>query len=172
MKLELLLNNSKDLSFLPCVHDAGAVLVPFPYLEDYTNSFAKIINRTISDDISTANISSKTFEIAAEMFIYLNLCPKMMTEWINFYARFFKDSPPNIIVLTLNRILKIGHQKKDRLIVELTKKVWSKVIEIFAFQIRGVEELTRTEKLSKESLGEYSFENSSLLIICNVLAFQ
>ena len=96
----------------------------------------------------------------------------MMTEWINFYARFFKDSPPNIIVLTLNRILKIGHQKKDRLIVELTKKVWSKVIEIFAFQIRGVEELTRTEKLSKESLGEYSFENSSLLIICNVLAFQ
>ena len=65
------------------------------------------------------NMTAKDLQTAAEMFIYLNMCPdmyknylhlsvlkKQFMAWFTFYEELLKNKPPDIILLTLNRMMK------------------------------------------------------------------
>ena len=61
------------------------------------------------------------------MFIYLNLCPKFMWRWINLYVDLLQNSPPDIIVQTLNRILYEAKKNNDKSVFNITKSLFIKI---------------------------------------------
>ena len=57
------------------------------------------------------NVTLVELKIAAEMFIFLNVCPKYawnswFKSWFKFYDGLFKSQTPDRILLTLNRMMK------------------------------------------------------------------
>ena len=75
------------------------------------------------------NVSDETFQTAAEMFFYLNLCPKSRFEWIQLFSDLLGKSSPDIILQTLNRIMVTARRKRDKVLVEIVKKILLKVCE-------------------------------------------
>ena len=53
------------------------------------------------------NLTTKDFSNAAKMFLYLNTCPNSLKPWFVFYNDLFQNQPPNKIILTLNRLMKV-----------------------------------------------------------------
>ena len=90
------------------------------------------VNETLHSDHT---ISNETIEAAGEMFIYLYLCPKFNWRWTNFYVDLLQNSPLDIIIQTLNRIMYTGKIKGDKYIFNVTKKVFLKVFDSFNINI-------------------------------------
>ena len=64
-----------------------------------------------SSEVRLDNILMEDFKSAAEMFIYLNICPsydwyKWFNSWRLFYHDLFNHQPLDQILLTLNRLMK------------------------------------------------------------------
>ena len=70
-----------------------------------------------STEATFQNMTSADLEAAAEMFIYLNMCPdkkdvipntaiqQRYQSWFRLYDDLFKNESPDMIILTLNRLL-------------------------------------------------------------------
>ena len=77
---------------------------------------------------------------AAEMFIYLNICPgtfgsdslnymeQWFKSWFTFYQDLFKTQNPSHIIITLNRLMK---NKSDRVI---NQKLFKKAATLFSLK--------------------------------------
>ena len=74
------------------------------------------------------NVDRKVLKQAAEMFIFLQFCPKPLTNshWRDFYINLLKNYSPKFIILTLNRILKssaLGNGKNvPEKLLEMTRE--------------------------------------------------
>ena len=70
-----------------------------------------------SSEASPAIVDKSLLKLAAEMFIFMNYCPKDLfkSPWKNFYKDLFKKETPRIIILTLNRLLKTISPKDKNL---------------------------------------------------------
>ena len=93
---------------------------------DFANSFLSDLNikenlnnlhREIKVDpseIKSLDIDPSTLKSAAEMFIYLNFCPKLLviSPWRKFYRDLFVKHSPDMFILTLNRILITSRNKE------------------------------------------------------------
>ena len=92
------------------------------YTEDVIeNNVAKIENLlNIESSLTRHNMTSREMTIAAEMFIYLNTCPK--AEWLLFYRDLFKNHSPEYIILTLNRVMKSSSEKYKDIAWKLLEK--------------------------------------------------
>ena len=96
----------------------------------------------------THKFSNKQFESAAEMFIYLNLCPKFMHNWVKLYVDLLQNGSPEVITQTLNRIYISAREKRDKTIRDITKKIFEKVYHNFALTFSTLDNLNygiRTE---------------------------
>ena len=130
IKYEFIVDNAFVLSTTPCFRNDSSIL----FSDDFIESKLELIkshfniNETLKSD---SDISNETIEAAGEMFIYLNLCPKYMWRWTNFYVDMLLNSPPDVLVQTLNRIMYTGKIKEDKSIFNLTKKVFLKVLDSF-----------------------------------------
>ena len=51
-------------------------------------------------------MTNKELKTAAEMFLYLNMCPPTIKPWLVFYKELFQTQSPDQIILTLNRLMK------------------------------------------------------------------
>ena len=71
----------------------------------------------------TYNISNEFLQTASEMFIYLHLCPKFTFKWNNLYIDLLLNATPDIIVLTLNKLMVIGSRNGDKNVVDTAKTV-------------------------------------------------
>ena len=87
------------------------------------------------------NFSNEQFESAAEMFIYLNLCPKFMSNWVKLYVELLQNGSPGMIVQTLNRILITARLKKDKTIRQISKKIFEKVNKSLALTFSTLDNL-------------------------------
>ena len=58
-----------------------------------------------------------------------------MYEWKKFYIDLIQNASPDIIVLTLNRIIKAGEQTGDKTIVEIARKIFRKITEKYLILI-------------------------------------
>ena len=84
-----------------------------------------------TSEIRFDNMTKEDLKNAAEMFIYYNLCPKFMYEWTTFYIDLMQNASPDVIVLTLNRIMVTGRKKGDKMIENIAKKIFKYTSENF-----------------------------------------
>ena len=60
----------------------------------------------IKIDRTFENVTVKNLQLAGEIFIYFNTCPKSWKPWFKFYDDLFQTKSPSQILLTLNRLFK------------------------------------------------------------------
>ena len=97
------------------------------------------------------NISSEYLEAAGKMFLYVNLCPKFMFEWTQFYIDLLQNAPPDIIVLSLNRIMVIGKKYGDKAIVDIAKKIFIQIAYKFPFTFPTIDAFTKIQNNTKQN---------------------
>lgn len=118
-----------DINIIPsynCFSDSQDILMNTVRREEILVALKKQISATEQVNVSThstTDISNEYLRTAAEMFLYLNLCPKDMYEWKLFYLDLLKNSP-DIIVLTLNRIMVSARERGDKAIMDIAKKIF------------------------------------------------
>ena len=105
-------------------------------------------------------ITSKQYEAAGEMFIYLMLCPKFMHHWKTLYIDLIQNASPFIIMQTLNRILITGRHRKDRTSVDISKTIIRKTANKLSLNFQAVAKFyKRVPKIAMENI-----EHSNLSI--------
>ena len=72
------------------------------------------------------NITNDILNTAAEMFVYLNHCPHGGNkDWIQFYKNLFKIHEPDVILMTLNRLIKTSQRDTAKKILEYLEVDWN-----------------------------------------------
>ena len=113
-------------------------------MEGAINQISKEISQKAVDSAQVlTNVSDETFQTAEEMFFYLNLCPKSRFEWIQLFSDLLGKSSPDIILQTLNRIMVTARRKRDKVLVEIVKKILLKVCEKMPLNIGVFNILTK-----------------------------
>ena len=96
-----------------------------------------------SSDQIMKNFTSEDLKTAAEMFIYLNMCPGTTKPWIGFYKYLFRTQSPDQIVLTLNRLVKGLKTPQNQYYKELAEILFKRIHD-HEFMIHGKEEAPHT----------------------------
>ena len=151
-KFRYLVNNFVTFHTFPCVQDVGTGLISIEDITENIENIANELKETVSDKIID-NIGKETYETAGEMFLFLNLCPKLMNEWIIFYVNLFQNSDPDVMAQALNRILKIENEKKDKLNVKIAEKIFMNFRKKFSVQLKSIESLTDRDLTDEAMLG-------------------
>ena len=128
-RLKFLIDNVNELGTSWCFSSDDRILKEISYLDDLAWNY------------NLYNFRDEQFESAAKMFIYLNLCPKFMFDWIKLYVDLLQNASPDIIVLTLNRILIIAKTRGDEVIRNLTKNMFLKVTNILSLKFQSIDEI-------------------------------
>ena len=152
-KFKYLVDNFVTFHTFPCVQDVGTGLISIEDITENIENIGKELNETVSDMIID-NIEEETYETAGEMFLFLNLCPKLMNEWIIFYVNLFQNSSPDVMAQALNRILKIENEKKDKLNLQIAQKIFKNFRKKFSVQLRSIESLTEADLIDEANLGK------------------
>ena len=152
-KFKFLVDNFVTFHTFPCVQDVGTGLISIEDITENIENIAKELKETVSDKIID-NIGEETYETAGEMFLFLNLCPKLMNEWIIFYVNLFQNSSPDVMAQALNRILKIENEKKDKLNLQIAQKIFKNFRKKFSVQLRSIESLTEADFIDEANLGK------------------
>ena len=99
---------------------------------NHTNN--DIDNRTLH------NIENGFFETAGEMFIYVNLCPKFLFDWIKLYVDMLQSSSPDVIVQTLNNIMITSKTRKyDTIVDMMVHKLFEKMMFLFSLKFPTID---------------------------------
>ena len=69
------------------------------------------------------------------------MCPKFMFDWTKFYFDLFQNNKPDMIIQTLNRILKIGENKNDKTISNIARKIFDEVSKKFNLKFQFIDKL-------------------------------
>ena len=113
-----------------------------------------------STDQIIETLTMEDLKNAAEMFLYLNTCPKLWFKfWSSFYTDLFMTQPADQIILTLNRMMKPkvskvqdGNIRADKLLKKITSNL--------SLRYKEIQRLTQQEKL-KHIIGEHQSLNIS-----------
>ena len=68
------------------------------------------------------NISKEYLNMAGEMFMYLNICPHMKS-WMVLYLDLLENNPIDVVIHTLNRIIKRGRDLGEKTSVAIAKNM-------------------------------------------------
>ena len=99
------------------------------------------------------NITDSSLKVAGEMFLFINSCPYDLQYWFKFYADLFKNKSPDIITLTLNRMLKRGNQRNKRL-KTIVKKLFTRVTSLLSLKYEEIQNGT-------QGLGNFSLKGGT-----------
>ena len=92
------------------------------------------------------NVEMNIFDIASQMYIYLNFCPKLVLEksdWIIFFVNILdRNFPLHKAVLILNRLTKTNTSKD---IKQIAFKLLAKITKKMKLQHEAIEKLTTVE---------------------------
>ena len=110
----------------------------------------------------------KEYETAAEMFIYLTLCPKFMFDWTSLYVDLLQIASPNIAVQALNRIIITGRLKTDHTIINISKGILKKTSDKLSLKFQDIDRYFKglpktTHSSSNISNLSIGFNNSNML---------
>ena len=86
------------------------------------------------------NIPEETLDKAARMFIYLNPCFDSVKHWITFYKDLFQNMPPDYILLSLNRLLKIVKPQDE--VANITKLIFTKAASILSLKYKEIRSMS------------------------------
>ena len=85
------------------------------------------------------NLTTTDLKNAAEMFIYLNICPKTLKPWLVFYRDLFQTESLERIVLTLNRMMK--GTGTDKYFKSLAQKLFKKISSLFSLKYEKIQSM-------------------------------
>jgi len=94
---------------------------------------------------SQYHFTKNQLDVAGEMYIYLNMCPKFMDDWIQLYANIIQNFSPDYIVQALNRIIITGRMKRDATIEDIARKILIKHDKVFSLKFHTIDKLTKVE---------------------------
>ena len=125
---------------------------------DLTDSFVSDLDmkeniRKVHEEMNTdalsetlnENLTSMALKSAAEMFIFLNYCPKALIDspWRKFYKDLFLNYAPDKFVVTLNRILITSKHNKEGM-RNVSENLLNRIRETLQLQNQNVVFLTKT----------------------------
>ena len=93
-----------------------------------------------------AKISLEDMNAAAEMFIYLNTCPRSFKPWIEFYKYLFQTQSPNKIILSLNRIMKEALNQKDVFLKKLAHNLFKRMTPLLSLKYEEIQSILPTNQ--------------------------
>ena len=100
----------------------------FPFL--YKSDIVELLEKQLQIESSVQrfkNITHEDLKSAYDVFIYLNICPKVIRPWILFYVDLFQVQAPDKIILTLNRLSRVVGSQKNQDFQILAKTLMKKV---------------------------------------------
>ena len=156
--MDIILNN--DWTRMKCYYETNTTLMTSGYQEYYLDLLIPILEEKANMQIneyntySMYNIPKEYLEIAGPMFIYWNLCPKFKYDWILYYKDLIQNGSPDIIALSLNRIMIIADMKKDKVNFEIAKKMVKIAKNYLPFKYPLIDRLTKMQ-LSKSFHNKY-----------------
>ena len=113
-------------------------------------------------EIKSLDIDPSTLKSAAEMFIYLNFCPKLLviSPWRKFYRDLFVKHSPDMFILTLNRIMITSRNKEG--MSNVPEHLLRMIRETLQLQHQKIQVLTKIN-LDKESESTLSDVNKCMM---------
>ena len=95
-------------------------------------SRVKALERELQIKSSThinETLTNEELKTAAEMFLYLNMCPDKIKPWIAFYKDLFQTQSSDQIILSLNRLLK-GTATQNEYLKNLAEKLLKRILSM------------------------------------------
>ena len=77
-------------------------------------------------------------KIAADMFQYLDGCPQTLKLWIVFYNDLFQVASPDMIILTVNRLMKTT---RNSFLRRLSQIIFKKLTTLFSLKYDDIHSL-------------------------------
>ena len=107
------------------------------------------------------------------MFIYLNFCPDSLNPWFLFYKELFENKSPNVIALTLNRILKGNISDETDDLKKIAKTLLNKLTGLLSLQYQYIGDMRklRKEESTEHGLLSKGFNIHSILYSPNILCY-
>ena len=113
-------------------------------------------------------LTNNDLKTAAEMFMYLNTCPKLIKPWFVFYNDLFENRSPNQIILTLNRIMKVIPTPQNKYFIDIAKDLFVKSTTVFSFKYKEIQNITK-------NAGNFSVlgnpKKEGLIVYLNILYY-
>ena len=97
------------------------------------------------------NVTKHNLKTIGELFIYLYSCSKPLKNWLNYYEDLFQNQPPDIILLSLNRILKGKKTIQNSHFKTLARKLLNQYTCLLSLQYQDIGKLHRMQKPSLSS---------------------
>ena len=92
-----------------------------------------------SSEKQLKNTATENLELAAKMYLYLNLCPINLRPWFLFYQELFENNPLDQIILTLNRIIK--GQGANGVLKNMAKKLFLRSTAYFSLEYKEIQSM-------------------------------
>ena len=72
------------------------------------------------------NVTEEIFNTAGEMFVFSNHCPRGGNKnWIQFYKDLSESHEPDVILITLNRLMKTSQRDTAKKILDYLDTHWN-----------------------------------------------
>ena len=123
-------------------------------VESQVNALDEHLQWNSSDKIMDKMTDSK-LRLAGEMFIYLNSCSGLLKPWFSFYADLFQKQSLDVIILTLNRILKNKNVLNKKL-KDIAKTLFQRMSSIFSLKYKDIQNIS-------EGVGDFSWNDTAFL---------
>ena len=102
-------------------------------IHSIVTTFEKTLN-VKSSEIILGNMTDTTLKTAAEMFLYVNSCTYLLTPWLSFCKNLFENESSSTILLSLNRVLKVGDTRENKDLKIVVKKLFHKSNSLFSIK--------------------------------------
>ena len=106
-----------------------------------------------SSDKIMDNMTDSQLRLAGKMFTYLNSCSGLLKPWFSFYADLFHKQSLDVIILTLNRILK-NENVPNKNLKDIAKTLFKRISSIFSLKYKEIQNIS-------EGVGNFSWNDSA-----------
>ena len=114
-------------------------------------SHVKAVENLLNINESTEifrDITDESLKVAGEMFLYLNSCPYESYPfefefWFKFYDDLFKNKSPEVIVLTISRMLKGKGNHSNKRLKTTANQLFTRLISLLSLKYRNIQNITR-----------------------------
>ena len=118
-------------------------------------------NTDVENFIAHNEINENIFEEAGKMFIYLNICPKFMFDWTKLYFDLLQNSSPDILILTLNRIITIGKIKEDETVTNIARTIFDKITHKLSLKHQTIDRIFKGTRKKNEKSNDFARDINS-----------
>ena len=124
------------------------------YYSHDTESLLDKVERKLglkSDENRKDTMTVEDLNIAAKMFLYLNVCQDLQRSWFLFYTDLLQNQSPDQMILTLSRVFKGGTASRTT----ISRKLFDRISSVLSLKYESVSSLLKgklSPLIEKENL--------------------